>query len=171
MLEDIGIQLLFKLLPVIAALLIALLSLGIGYIRKYIKKIDNETFRKSLNNAIIEAQTVAKNTVMSVQQTFVNDLKEKRKDGKLSKQEAIQALEKAKNIFIKNLSKDTIQVIESSIGPIQNYARNLLEAKLKEMKDENDIKGQIEKLANPELPELNMEKLLQEQSEKEKDSE
>ena len=157
--QDLAIQIVLKLLPVIALLFVGLLIVGLNYLKKKLDFIKNETARKMVTEAIRETEKVARDSIMNVQQTFVEDIKKKKEDGKLTKQEAMQALNKAKNKFIENLSNDTIKVIEESIGPVEQYAENLLEARLKEIKDQNksQIEKELQKLANPKSKGSNLE--------------
>ena len=157
--KQVGVEITLQLLPIIAVLIAGLIGLGLAYLKKKMDLVKNKTMRESINNAIAETEKVAKDAVMGVQQTFVEDIKKKREDGKLTKQEAMQALNKSKNYFMKNLSKDTVQVIESSIGPIQEYAENLIESKLAEFKreDKSKIEAELNKLANPKLKGLTSE--------------
>ncbi len=150
--NDIVMQLIQALMPVIAALFVALLGYLVTFISKHQEKIRNDILRESLGAAIAEAHIVGRDAILYTQQTLVDKLKEAAEDGKLTKEEAAQALAEAKAYFITHLSARSKDVLAEALGPINDWLDSFLEAKLGEYKGEaqNEVYG----LANPPSPGL-----------------
>ena len=68
--------------------------------------------------------------VRATNQVLVDELKEKSKDGKLTEDEAQKAMETAKDYFLKHITRDSLKILEASIGPIREWLEGVLEAKL-----------------------------------------
>lgn len=148
--NDLGLKLAELLLPVVAALLIALIGLGVAFLRKQLAKIDNEVARQALNDALVEAELVAGDAIRATNQILVEALKAKNADGKLTKEEARQAMEEAKKYFIGHLTAGTKEVLEAALGPINEWLEGFLEAKLAQQK--GSVAAQVNKIANPTSP-------------------
>jgi hypothetical protein len=132
--EKFGLEIVQMLLPVIAALLMALIGYGVAFLKAKTNALNEGVAKQSILAAINEAERVAKNAVMAVKQTLVDDLKKAAEDGQLTDQEKQAALNKAKNIFVATISKNSLGILEAAIGPVQNWLDQLLEAKLAEFK-------------------------------------
>ena len=132
--EKFGLEIVQMLLPVIAALLMALIGYGVAFLKAKTNALNEGVAKQSILASINEAERVAKNAVMAVKQTLVDDLKKAAEDGKLTDQEKQAALSKAKNIFMATISKNSLGILEAAIGPVQNWLDQLLEAKLAEFK-------------------------------------
>ena len=91
-----------------------------------VAKIGNATLEKALTE--IDAAVGA--AVGMVAQTFVADLKSKAADGKLTQEEAGQALVKAVNAAKKSCSASTLNYIYKNYGNIQDYLIAQIEAKI-----------------------------------------
>ena len=131
---EIGLQLAQLLLPVIAALIAAFIGVGIAYLKRLADKIGNDTARAALQAAILEAERTAKEAITATAQTFVDDLKAAREDGKLTEEEARQAMAKAKLYFMSRIPKDTLSILEATLGPVQDWLEGYLEAQIGEEK-------------------------------------
>lgn len=132
--EKFGLEIVQMLLPVIAALLMALIGYGVAFLKAKTNALNEGVAKQSILASINEAEQVAKNAVMAVKQALVDDLKKAAEDGKLTDQEKQAALNKAKNIFMATISKNSLGILEAAIGPVQNWLDQLLEAKLAEFK-------------------------------------
>jgi len=135
--EKFGLEIVQMLLPVIAALLMALIGYGVAFLKAKTNALNEGVAKQSILASINEAERVAKNAVMAVKQTLVDDLKKAAEDGRLTDQEKQAALNKAKNIFMATISKNSLGILEAAIGPVQNWLDQLLEAKLAEFKGES----------------------------------
>ncbi len=144
-LSELGLQIAQALLPVLVAFLIALVSYGISLLRGKAADIKNDTLRKSLDNAFYEAEVVAIDAIRATNQVFVDEIKAKSADGKLTKEEAKEAMSIAKNYFLTHLTTNSKSVLEGALGPINEWLESFLEAKLGQTK----IEKQVANLANP----------------------
>ena len=150
--NDIVMQLIQALMPVIAALFVALLGYLVTFISKHQQKIKNDILRESLGAAIAEAHIVGRDAILYTQQTLVDKLKEAAEDGKLTKEEAAQALAEAKAYFIAHLSTRSKNILAEALGPINEWLESFLEAKLGEYK--GGAYTEVYNLANPPSPGL-----------------
>lgn len=146
-LSELGLQIAQALLPVVVAFLIALVSYGISFLRGKTADIKNDTLRKSLDNAFYEAELVATDAIRATNQVFVDEIKAKSADGKLTKEEAKEAMSIAKNYFLTHLTTNSKSVLEGALGPINEWLESFLEAKLGQTK----VEKQVANLANPTL--------------------
>lgn len=128
--SELGIQLAMSLLPVVAALLIALIGYGVTYLKKQTERLNNEIARRALHDALAEAEIVATDAIRATNQTLVNDLKAKAADGKLTRAEAITAMNTAKEYFLRHITSGSKEVLEAALGPVTEWLESYLEAKL-----------------------------------------
>ena len=133
--NDIVLQLVQYLVPAIGGLLVALLGYLVAYLSKQTKKVNNELLRAILDGAKDEAHSVAYDAIMATQQKLVDDLKAAAEDGKLTKEEAREALTEAKIYFVNHISDSSRQVLVEALGPMKDWLDDFLEAKLGEIKN------------------------------------
>jgi|GEM_PF-613231 hypothetical protein len=150
--NDVVMQIVQYLVPVIGALLVALLGYLVTYISKHQEKLKNDILRDAFGAALAEAHIVGRDAIVATQQQLVDDLKAAAEDGKLTKEEAAEALAAAKLYFITHLSDHSKDVLREGLGPIQNWLDSFLEAKLGEYK--GGAQTEVQKLANPISPGL-----------------
>ena len=118
------------LLPVIALFLVVLIGYGVALLRKKIEEIDNEIARQSLSAALTEAELVGIDAVLATNQVLVDELKEKSKDGKLTEDEAKEAMGVAKDYFLSHITSGSLKILEASLGPVREWLEGFLEARL-----------------------------------------
>jgi hypothetical protein len=118
------------LLPVIALFLVVLIGYGVTLLRKKIEEIDNEIARQLLSAALAEAESVGIDAVRATNQVLVDELKEKSKDGKLTEDEAKEAMGVAKDYFLAHITSGSLKILEASLGPVREWLEGFLEAKL-----------------------------------------
>jgi membrane-bound lytic murein transglycosylase B len=133
--NEISVQIAQTLFPVIVALVIALLGFAVTFLKAQTQKIQQDTLRRSLNAAIDEAHIVARDAVTATSQKLTNDLKAKAEDGKLTKEEAQQALAEAQSYFLTHISNDSMKILESALGPFKEWLDDFIEAKVGEAKN------------------------------------
>ncbi len=134
--NDIALQAVQALMPVVVAALVALIGYGVAYLRKQTEKIDNEIVQQALWAALGEAEQVAKDAVYATNQVLVDKLKAASADGKLTETEARQAMTEAKNYFVNHISEGSMDILTAALGPVQLWLEDFLEAKLGEQKQE-----------------------------------
>ncbi len=118
------------LLPVIALFLAVLIGYGAALLRKKIEEIDNDIARQSLAAALTEAELVGIDAVRATNQVLVDELKEKSEDGKLTEDEAKEAMGIAKDYFVEHMTLGSLEILEASLGPVREWLEGFLEAKL-----------------------------------------
>lgn len=118
------------LLPVIALFLAVLIGYGAALLRKKIEEIDNDIARQSLAAALTEAELVGIDAVRATNQVLVDELKEKSEDGKLTEDEAKEAMGIAKDYFVEHMTSGSLEILEASLGPVREWLEGFLEAKL-----------------------------------------
>lgn len=148
--NDVIMQLVMYMVPAVGALFMALLGYLVSFLSKHQKKIRNEILRDSFGAALGEAHIVARDAILYAQQTLVDALKEASMDGKLTKEEALQAMNEAKAYFITHISENSKNILIEALGPINNWLSSFLEARLREYKGE--VQNEVYGLANPFSP-------------------
>ena len=118
------------LLPVIALFLAVVIAYGAALLRKKIEEIDNEIARQSLSVALTEAESVGIDAVRATNQVLVNELRAKSEDGKLTEDEAKEAMGVAKDYFLGHITSGSLEILEASLGPVQEWLEGFIEAKL-----------------------------------------
>ena len=118
------------LLPVFVLSLIVFIGYGVALFKKKVEKIDNEIAKGLLLAALHEAESVGIDAVHSTNQVFVDSIREKSKNGRLTKDEAKQAMELAKDYFVSHITSGSLRILESSLGPVCKWLEGFLEAKL-----------------------------------------
>ena len=142
---------LMRVVEALLPLLALLVTVAIGYLtillRAQAEKVKNETARASLIAAIAEAERVAVDAVTATQQVLVNGLKEASEDGKLTKEEAAEAMRMAVEYLQSHLTPGALQILQAAYGPIEEWIESYLEAKLAQQK--SPYLG-VHALANPQ---------------------
>ena len=117
-------------LPVFALFLVVLIGYGVALLRKKIEEIDNEIARRALSAALTEAELVGIDAIRATNQVLVDELRAKSEDGKLTEDEANEAMRVAMDYFAGHVTSDSMKILEASLGPIQEWLEEFLEAKL-----------------------------------------
>jgi hypothetical protein len=130
--------------------ILAVLAYGVAILRKKLEQINNDLFRETLEGALNEAYAVGRDAVKATNQVLVNNIKEKNADGKLTAEEAVQALEHAFDYFTKHISNNSKSILEKAIGPLNNWVWDFLEARVDEAKAEKrQIHLKVEQMSTP----------------------
>jgi len=126
------------LAALIMVAVIFLIRWVIGYLQGLNAKIKNDDWRAALDQALREAETVATDAVKFSNQTYVNDIKKSAEDGKLTKEEQQEAMNRALNYFLTHITKGTADILANSINVgIDKWAEGMIEKKVSEVKAEN----------------------------------
>jgi DNA-binding HxlR family transcriptional regulator len=135
------------LLPLLALLVTVAVGYLISLLRVQAEKVKNETARASLLAAIAEAERVAVDAVQATNQMLVDRLKEASEDGKLTKEEAAEAMRMAVEYLQSHLTPGALQILQAAYGPIEEWIESYLEAKLAQQKYPY---VEVHALANPQ---------------------
>jgi hypothetical protein len=115
------------ILPIITAYIISFLKAKRD---EKLQDINNEYIRNTLKDAM----DIILDTVDTISQTFVDDLK---KDGKFDKDKQKEALEKAINQAKKLMSEEVISLIIEKYNDLDEWIRTQIEAYIKKTKKNN----------------------------------
>ena len=115
------------ILPIITAYIISFLKAKRD---EKLQDINNEYIRNTLKDAM----DIILDTVDTISQTFVDDLK---KDGKFDKDKQKEALEKAINQAKKLMSEEAISLIIEKYNDLDEWIRTQIEAYIKKTKKNN----------------------------------
>ena len=119
---------------VIALVGLVFSAVVIPLVKAALEWLKTKTQSEALKSALSEAQTVADNVVASLQSGVVDALKEKSEDGKLSAQEVNEVASAALDMFLDDISEQTLAVLEENADDITAYIGNLIEARLAQSK-------------------------------------
>lgn len=130
--ELLGSELFVTLLSV----LVSLLGAGLTWLSKksadYIqKKIENE----NLSQLLTQVNEVVFTSVNAALQEQVEEIKERSKDGKLSKEEAKRIKENVVNKILSKLSDGTVEQLDEVFGDVKSYIKDKVEAEVKKAKN------------------------------------
>jgi hypothetical protein len=128
------VQSMSMLMPVLTLALTALVTYGVAFLRQKVTQVKGQMAQDVLYAALAEAEKVARDAVMATSQTFADTLKAASEDGKLTSGEAKAAMEQAKTYFLKHMTTDGIKVLQATLGPIDVWLKDYIEAKLYETK-------------------------------------
>ena len=107
---------------VVTAVILPLISYAGTKLVSYLNsKIQNE----KIKDLLAQATLVVTNAVRAVFQTYVDSLK---KSGNFGKEAQIEALNKAKEIALAQLSEDVKEYIKSNFGDINSWLTTQIEA-------------------------------------------
>lgn len=128
-------QIMAVLVPVFLALLSALSTLIINYVRlvsvkvkKQTEALENDEARSALSNYTAEAEELIITAVNVTNKTFADDLKAKAEDGKLTEEEAEEAFD-ATFALVKDLMRDELY---ETLGRIYADADEWIKAKIED---------------------------------------
>ena len=135
------------LAPVIALGLVTLVGIGIKLLRQQVEKIDNDTLRSAFLAALAEAEVEGKNAVLNTNQVLVDAIKQAAQDGKLTKEEAKEAMAHAVEYFKEHLSDMSKGILVEFKGPIDEWLESFIEAKIGEIR--SPMEAKVGGLASP----------------------
>lgn len=117
---------------------LAVLSLGGAYALYYIdlarRRLQERAQLDLVDRMIHRAAALAETVVMSLEGTVAKELREMVKDGKVSRAELQAVGDAAVKIVLDRLGEDGRTVLEESLGDVRAFVKDLVEAKVEEMK-------------------------------------
>jgi hypothetical protein len=123
-------------------LLVTVIIIALGFVTNFVVKllisgsenIKSKTNNVMLNTIIDSVASNAVNIIKALNQTVVDDLKEKSSDGKLTMEEIAEIKSSAIQILASTLSTESKQTLDRVFGDSNMYLQNVIEAKLDDMK-------------------------------------
>jgi len=98
-------------------------------------KINSEEERKLIHEAIWRLDDVAAKTVKKLEQTVAKEMRQAVKDGVKSKEELIGLSKTAFDEIISTMEPEYINALKATLGDMDSYIRNTIEAKVLEIKE------------------------------------
>ena len=124
-----------EILACIGALLaLVLLHEASKYLREQARRVENCLARELLMSAIAEAELVGVDAVYATNQVFVDALRRTSADGRLSKEDAANAMQIAVDYFRTHISSTSARILGGPAELADKWIREFLEAKLAQMK-------------------------------------
>jgi len=122
------------LIPILVAFLTALIGYAIAFLKKKTELIKDEQLRNIIQRALDEANEVADQAILATQQKFVDNIKKAREDGKLTKEEAKEAMDMAISYFKTHITDENLKILEKLYIDVDKWLEDFLEAKLGQLK-------------------------------------
>lgn len=123
-LQEVLVQLLIAILPILSAFIIRLLNLKSNEIKQLTKN-------SKLDKYIDYAADIIKKSVIAVNQTFVEKLKEQ---GAFTPEKQKEAFELAKKKILSMLNEDSKKVLKSIYGDLNTFLDSQIEATVNNLK-------------------------------------
>ena len=116
---------------VFTAVLVPIGKAFFGWLKTKAESVQNEDIRKALIAASNEAENITRVVVDSLKQTVVDDIKDKREDGKLTDQEVADIAKKAWEKFCAGISAEAYYTLVEHKGDIKQYVQDLIESNVR----------------------------------------
>ncbi|EES73461.1 hypothetical protein POTG_01756 [Paenibacillus sp. oral taxon 786 str. D14] len=108
---------------------------GIAKVQAEAEQIKSDEQRNLVLMAIKRLDDVATKTVRAIEQTTAKELREAVKGGKASREELKQLAKQAYNEIVQTLEPEYLQALQGTLGDLDTYIRNTIEAKVLELKE------------------------------------
>lgn len=103
-------------------------------LHKRIQLINHEYARDKASDILWRVSDEARNAVKVVAQTYTNDIKAARADGKLTEEEKREALNRAKQVMFTHLGQAGLRELEYVVEDVNTYIENMIEGALADLK-------------------------------------
>ena len=98
-------------------------------IKLEIEKLNDETQKKIFNDALDRVDSLLQTNIVAMENTVKKDMLASIADGKIEKDELKTLADNVKNNVLKQLSEDSLAVLNDSLGDVNGY----LEVKIEEI--------------------------------------
>ena len=127
------VKVIISIIGVVTATVIPILTkAAFAWLKEKAGLIQEQKLSTALVSALDEAEIVAGNVVAGLQATLVYQLREKSKDGTLSKKDVALITQTAFESFTSDISAKSYELLENNADNIMAAVGNLIEKKLKE---------------------------------------
>src|SRR5690606_2717156 len=126
--SDITLKIIEVLLPAVLALIAAGLAYGTAYLRARAEAIRHEQAQKMVLGLLERAHREVYDAVRATSQTYVDELKKAREDGKITEEEARRAREIAWQHFKAQMGTVALAELEQIVGDLTEWFASELEA-------------------------------------------
>lgn len=125
-------------LEVLAAVLLAALSLASAYAITYIKRaqarLEEQTRSDVLDRTIARAAALAESTVLSFESRFAKAIRAAIADGTATREELVALGEQAVKDVLAHLGTEGEKVLQEAVGDARDFVRDLVEAEVERLK-------------------------------------
>lgn len=118
----------------LSSLIVAVVYFGAAWLTARTQAIRDENRRRQVKDLIQLARDHLSGAVKETAQTFVNDRKAAREDGKLTEEEKAEARERAVRAFLDRLGAGGQDLIRTAVPNLQEWAMHELESLLWDQK-------------------------------------
>ncbi|WP_018752658.1 hypothetical protein [Paenibacillus sanguinis] len=132
--NDILANLVLGVVALLCAYSMYYLKRGVAKFKAEAQKIDNEEQRSLALAAINRLDDVATKTVQAIEQTTARELREAVKAGITSREQLIKLSQDAFDQIVDQLEPEYLAVLATTLGDMDNYIKNTIEAKVLELK-------------------------------------
>lgn len=132
--SDLTLKIIDVLLPALLALVAAGLAYGAAYLRARAEAIQHGRTQMMTMGILDRAHREVYDAVRATAQTYVDDLKRQREDGKLTKEEAQQARERAWQYFKTHMGAAALVELEAIVGDVVEWFTSEVEAAIGHIK-------------------------------------
>ena len=130
---DILVKAIISIIGIVTATVIPILTkVAFAWLKEKAGLIQEQKLSTALVMALDEAEIVAGNVVAGLEATLVYQLREKSKDGTLSKEDIELITQTAFESFKSDISAKSYELLENNADNIMDAVGNLIEKKLKE---------------------------------------
>lgn len=123
---------------VLVTVLLAVLSLASAYAVFYIhrakQRLQTMTDVALLDATIARAAALAESTVLAFEGTVAKELREAVKNGRADRSELLAVGQRAVQDVLLHLGTEGQKVLEQSVGDVENFIRDLVEAQVERLK-------------------------------------
>jgi len=132
--DELAVKVLEILACIGALLALVLLHEASKHLREQARRMENCLARELFMSAIAEAELVGMDAIYATNQVFVDALRRTSADGKLSKEDAMNAMQIAVDYFRTHISSTSARILGGPAELADKWIREFLEAKLAQMK-------------------------------------
>ena len=126
------------LTEILAAIVLAVLSLAAAYAVAYIRRaqsaLEARTQAEIVDRTIARAAALAESTVLALESTVAKQLREAVKDGRADRAELMALGSRAVEDVLRHLGAEGRQLLEESVGDVRDFVRDLVEAQVERLK-------------------------------------
>src|SRR5690554_5262064 len=132
--SDLTLKIIEILLPAVLALIAAGLAYGTAYLRARAEAIRHDHLQRMATGLLERAHREVYDAVRATGQTYVDELKQAREDGKITEEEARLARELAWQHFKTQMGAVAMAELEAIVGDLTEWFRSEVEAALGHIK-------------------------------------
>jgi hypothetical protein len=144
MAQEILINLVLGVLTLLSSYALLYIHKGVAKVTAETAKIKNDDQRALVQTAMTRLDDVASKAVKTIEQTTAKDLRNAVKNGQATKDDLVNLSKQAFDEIVRTLEPDYLHALHETLGDLDTYIRNTVEAKVLELKQGAAISGSLE---------------------------